>query len=351
MRSYIKVIGVIDKVGLAHAVEFAPGVNVVTGKSSTGKSALIEIFDYCFGSSQFTVPEGVITECAAIYFVVLNVDGSFIVLGRTEETGKAFLKEESDLKLVNDYSLFGKEYFAQDYYLPLKDFKVELGRYFDLTITDVDEDLSEREYRYQNRRKATPSIRSFTSLMLQHQNLVANKHAIFYRFDEREKREQVIEHMKIFLGFADQEYFIMSQRLNELKAKRNSYEAQIPREEKQKANNIVRFNNAYRNYAAASGHLLEPNYIDNAIGNPARTLDFLRSSKVKIVEISDEHQKLKNEIDRELATRTSELRTSQQRLADIQASIDFAKSYDQIASHISPPNDVEINVSSKLWRL
>lgn len=53
----------------------------------------------------------------------------------------------------------------------------------------------------------TPSIRTFASFMLQHQNLVANKHAVFYRFDEKEKREQAIAHFKILMGLVHEDYF------------------------------------------------------------------------------------------------------------------------------------------------
>lgn len=52
--------------------------------------------------------------------------------------------------------------------------------------------------------------------MLQHQNLVANKHALFYRFDEKEKRDQAIEHTKIFLGLVDQKFFHLSQEKERL---------------------------------------------------------------------------------------------------------------------------------------
>jgi len=68
MKAFVRHIGVTDHDDNVHAVTFGPGINVVTGKSSTGKSALIEIFDFCFGSSEFTIPEGVITEYANIYF-------------------------------------------------------------------------------------------------------------------------------------------------------------------------------------------------------------------------------------------------------------------------------------------
>lgn len=73
MKTIIHEIGVIDKQGKKHPVNFKNGLNVVTGKSSTGKSALIEIFDYCFGSSENTIPKGVITASAEIYYVALSV--------------------------------------------------------------------------------------------------------------------------------------------------------------------------------------------------------------------------------------------------------------------------------------
>ncbi len=62
MKSFIHELGVVDFTGKAHSVKLKQGLNVVTGKSSTGKSALIEIFDYCFGSDEFTVPKGIITD-------------------------------------------------------------------------------------------------------------------------------------------------------------------------------------------------------------------------------------------------------------------------------------------------
>ena len=67
--------------------------------------------------------------------------------------------------------------------------------------------------------------------MLQHQNLIANKHAVFYRFDEKEKREQVIEHFKVFVGFVTQEYFQLKQELVEWERQVKALEAQLPKAE------------------------------------------------------------------------------------------------------------------------
>ncbi|HDR0715178.1 TPA: DUF3732 domain-containing protein, partial [Pasteurella multocida] len=109
----------------------------------------------------------------------------------------------------NPSDKLGSNYFDNNHFLSLNNYKNKLNEIF-IDINDVDESAITVEYR--GKKSPTPSIRSFMSLILQHQNLIANKHAIFYRFDEKEKREQVISHMKIFLGFVDQEFYILSQR-------------------------------------------------------------------------------------------------------------------------------------------
>lgn len=222
MKTQIHEIGVIDKQGIKHPVNFKAGLNVVTGKSSTGKSALIEIFDYCFGSRENTIPKGVITTSAAIYYVALTVNDQDMVIARDPAPNmatKAFLRcvDKFDTARIN------REYFHCNYFRPLDEFAKHLRGFF-LDIDDVDESLQARVNR--GRKAPTPSIRSFTSFMLQHQNLVANKHALFYRFDEKEKRDQAIEHTKIFLGLVDQRFFHLSQEKERLNSEVRNLERQ-----------------------------------------------------------------------------------------------------------------------------
>jgi hypothetical protein len=212
MKTLIHEIGVIDKQGLKHPVNFQAGLNIVTGKSSTGKSALIEIFDYCFGSDENTIPKGVITNSAAIYYIALAVNEQDMVIARDPNLAtKAFFRRVDAF----DSEEIDREYFNTSYFRPLGEFKKHLRDFF-LDIDDVDESLAARANRRFNQKAPTPSVRSFTSFMLQHQNLVANKHALFYRFDEKEKRDQAIEHTKIFLGLVDQKFFHLSQEKERL---------------------------------------------------------------------------------------------------------------------------------------
>jgi len=345
MRAFIRNIGVIDHNDVVHAVTFGPGVNVVTGKSSTGKSALIEIFDFCFGSSSFTVPEGVITEHADIYFTVIRLQEIDLVLARRRDSKKAFIKPEQDLVVMRDVKTLKHSYFEEDYFIPLREFKQALGREFKLRITDAEENLTDREYRRNKRKLPSPSIRSFASFMLQHQNLIANKHAIFYRFDEDEKRKQVIDHFKVLVGFADQKYFTTNQELDVLKKRQNSIESQIPRAETLKEKAAVMLQNSMNQYWSISGNELKIGDVSSAVKNPRNTLDRIREMKVSVISLSDEHVKIKQDAEGERRKLVADLRRHQQKLASIRSSIKFAKSYTEETEKIPVPEEAELYAS------
>jgi hypothetical protein len=57
-------------------------VNVITGGSKTGKTALIDIVDYCLARNEFNVPAGVIRETVTWYVVRLQADAQQIIIGR-----------------------------------------------------------------------------------------------------------------------------------------------------------------------------------------------------------------------------------------------------------------------------
>ncbi len=346
MKTLVQYIGVTDKDDRVHAVYLTPGVNIITGRSSTGKSALIEIFDYCFGSSDFTVPEGVITDRAEIYFVVMQVGESWLVLARRgANTKHAFIKLENDLTVIESKGSFVFEYFEDEYFIPLGDFRKTLRRYFgpNIQITDIDESQEERRYRGQ--RKPTPSIRSFTSFMLQHQNLVANKHAMFYRFDEKEKREQVIEHFKVFAGFADQEYFLKKQELESLRAEKRQIELQIPRQSDIRTKKKGQLADAQQNYVAISGTELDIGDVEMAIASPRIALDAVRAHSIEVVAISEEHAQLRSQSERVVAQLTAGYRKQQNLIKDIESSIEFAENYQDSTSKTAVPRSAELHAS------
>jgi hypothetical protein len=84
-------IGLYSHRGQRRILSLRPGeLNIVTGASNTGKSALIQIIDYCLGSKDCAVPEGVIRDTVAWYGLRLT-DGvaQHIVARQAPEPGAA----------------------------------------------------------------------------------------------------------------------------------------------------------------------------------------------------------------------------------------------------------------------
>lgn len=212
METRIKYIGLIDKDGQQHGVKLKEGLNVITGRSSTGKSALIEIFDYCMGADVETIPKGVITDNAKLYFLLIVINGSQWVLGHSQtEKGAYYLQLDDKLEDEKGITL---SYFNESNLMRRGDYRKQLGFLFGLNIPNTQEKDDED---FMGKTKGRPSVRNMMSYILQHQNLVANKLALFYRFDEKEKKEQVIEQFKIFAGFVDAEYFSTLVRIDRIK--------------------------------------------------------------------------------------------------------------------------------------
>lgn len=64
-------------------------VNIITGRSSTGKTALISIIEYCLGRSSFEVPEGIIRDTVVWYAVLYQIDDTQIFVAKPAPRGTA----------------------------------------------------------------------------------------------------------------------------------------------------------------------------------------------------------------------------------------------------------------------
>lgn len=341
MKSYVKYIGLIDKKDKIHSVQFTTGVNIITGKSSTGKSAIIEIFDYCMGSSEFNIPSGVITDNADIYFVILSIKETFLVLARKENDKKIFLKEESNLP---DIKMLNKEYFDNKFFISNSDFKVNLGHYFGLDINDIDEDKSVSQYTGQ--KKGRPSVRNIISYLIQHQNLIANKHSLFYRFDENEKREQTIDQFKIFAGFVTQEYYILKQNLANSKKQLKKLENEEKSIKNQMEFNRKRIDSLLLEYEIISGNKLFEEASNIILSNPANYIDKLVAKGISINENNDESVEKILSLEKEYNKLLSQKRELNYKYKNINSSIDYAKKYKEELSNNQAITEASINVAT-----
>jgi hypothetical protein len=81
------------------------GATVVTGDSKTGKSSLIDIVDYCLGSRQCDVSDGVIRQSVAWYAVRIDLDGQHAFIARrapapgAQSSGEIFVAQGLDIAI------------------------------------------------------------------------------------------------------------------------------------------------------------------------------------------------------------------------------------------------------------
>lgn len=208
----MRAIMIFNKAGEIRSVNMKPGVNIITGESKTGKSALVEIMDYCLCSSRCTIPKGKITEFAYIYVIPMVINKNTYIIARYnwESGGKMHISKEDIDFPIDKIDL---NYFKNMPILSIKDAQYEIESALGLHVSNLIFEEGEKG------KKA--SLRNMISYLFQHQNLIASKFALFYRFSESYKRKDIVEQFPIFAGMIGQEYYSSLIELNDLKNQLN----------------------------------------------------------------------------------------------------------------------------------
>jgi uncharacterized coiled-coil DUF342 family protein len=342
MNCYVHYIGVVDQDDEVHYVKFEQGLNIITGKSSKGKSAILDIFDYCLASSEDTIPDGVITERAKYFFTALRFPSMVVVVGRQLGTHQCFLREitgpgvENILGLIKDV----REFFSSRYFLYKDSFIKSLGRYFAVTLENIDVDPMYKDMT--GKKGATPSVRSFPSFMLQHQNLVANKHAIFYRFEEKRKRDQAIDHFKIFMGIVGEDYFDLAKLHTETEYELNRLMTQVPKQEKVKAEVLTEFRSYLDEYEAMAGAKLTELTPEEIWIKPKAALSRLTGQSVRVDGLSSAFDIKRTELQQEKALLMSAIQKAMGRRHLLKVSVEQASDFGKSLSAVAIPKQIDI---------
>lgn len=252
MNAIIKKIVLFKEDGEMRDVPLQHGLNIITGDSKTGKSALIEIVDYCLFSTRSTIPVGKITEFSNLYCVILQVSGKYLVIARPrwgEHHTHAYLSIETNEAFINS---FNYEYFSNKEPRRIKyDVITELEEHLGLSVLDTRTDGVEDK-----RSAGKATMRSFVPFLFQHQNLIASKHSLFYRFDDMYKRKDTVDQFPILMGWVDSEYYSVK-RLYEDKVKTlRAEEKRLKRFELSKEEQINRLRVPIEQYFTSIGRVL-----------------------------------------------------------------------------------------------
>jgi Protein of unknown function (DUF3732) len=183
-------------------------VNVITGGSGKGKSALLSIIDYCLGSSKIRIPTGLIRQVTEWFGILIQYNERQILLARTLSSGtfelsnQMFKIEAKNIELPTEL----EANFNVD------DVKKLLNQL--LNFADVDLNSEARSSSWESQK---PSYRNAISLNFQPQYIIANPSTLFYKADSTADREKLRVIFPYLLGAIDNYTLELKEELKILK--------------------------------------------------------------------------------------------------------------------------------------
>lgn len=193
--------------GKKRVINFDLGkVNIITGKSDKGKTALIAIIDYCLGSSGSQIPAGPISDTVASYGLKLVVGSTNIFVSRdapkdgAKSTNKSFIS-------------FGKKVTSPDT-------KPENNTDISSALTKIENLMGFGSYEHvppegATRRSLRPTIRQALGYCFQKQTEIANNEVLFHGHNDHFVLLAARDSIPYFLGVFPENYVILKNQLSE----------------------------------------------------------------------------------------------------------------------------------------
>lgn len=172
-------------------LRFEPGkVNVISGASRTGKSAVIPIIDYCLGSSTCSIPVNTIRKHCEWFGVIVSTAQGEKLFARREpgaqrSTDDMFLMEADSIEEVPHRIIKNTNADA------VKRLLDDLAALSKLDFTGGNESTG-----FDGR----PSFRDLAAFTFQPQNIVANPDVLFFKTNTYEHREKLRKIFPYVLG-------------------------------------------------------------------------------------------------------------------------------------------------------
>lgn len=193
------------------------GLNIITGKSKTGKSAIIDIVDYCLGRSSYNVAEGIIRKKVAWFGLHLVKGSDHVFVARDNpgpgaSTGSLVYFQrgiEGDYPSLDDIS-------KNTTGTSLKKFATQFAG------------IVENEHRPSTgtRDPLSANIAHALLFCFQKQNTIASQEQLFHRMNEQWLPQALKDTFPYFVGAVDEEQFRYLAELDELTKRLRLLEAQ-----------------------------------------------------------------------------------------------------------------------------
>ncbi len=170
------------------------GLSIITGRSSTGKSALSDIVEYCMGRSSFNIPEGPIRDKVAWYAVIFQFANEQVFIAKPAPAPNAASCSRAMIR---------RGYTIEPPPLDV----LESNTDDDTVVSLLSELLGIPANRTevsneQSRASYAATIKHCIFYLFQKQALIANKDQLFYRQNEQYMPQAIKDTIPILLGVA-----------------------------------------------------------------------------------------------------------------------------------------------------
>lgn len=217
MTVQIRAIAIYSHDGERRDIRFNLGaLNIVTGASKTGKSALLDIVDYCWGRSECTIAEGEIRRSVSWFAVLFDRDGEGILIARRNPgpAGKA-----------SDEIYFERNVgdFPETAASLVKNSTADGLRQRLSAILGVAENLYVPEPGA-TRRPLEASASQAIFFCLQNQDEIANRRLLFHRQGEERIPQTIKDTLPYFVGAMGEDHYLKQKRYEDARRRLRSLE-------------------------------------------------------------------------------------------------------------------------------
>jgi hypothetical protein len=183
-------------------------INVITGWSQRGKSAIITIVDYCLGSSECNIPLGKIRQYVDCFAIDVKLNNTYLFLARSNpqnanSTGAMFyfFHEEKEFD-VKGWLANPNQYKTDRDWI-----KNRLGDYAGF------ENISEELEVIGSTFDGPASFRDTSAFQFQSQNIIANPTTIFYNTDTYAHLKRLQNLFPLVLGYKSYEIILLEREI------------------------------------------------------------------------------------------------------------------------------------------
>ncbi|MDT3680332.1 MAG: DUF3732 domain-containing protein [Burkholderiaceae bacterium] len=194
-------------------------VNVVTGASKTGKSALIDIVDYCFGASQCRVPEGPIRRCVSWFGLQLQLGESQAFIARRCPASHAQSSEDCFVELGDNVDVPAAAALRQT--TNTKGLVSLLSNW-----SGISDNIHEPRPG-QTRAPISATVRHAISFCFQPQDEIIRRQQLFHGAADNFVAQSLKDVLPYFLGAVDDDYVLKREEFRLLREQLRSVDRQL----------------------------------------------------------------------------------------------------------------------------